>query len=114
MAKNPTKPILFTVAGLMLLTMAVTGCGTETVPPSASTTPTAMTAAQLYALHCAECHGVNGEGTKKGNPVSSTSESITGRTLEQLSSLVQYHRSKLGFTAEQVSSLAAYLKNDLK
>jgi mono/diheme cytochrome c family protein len=108
---------LFLLSALLILTLTAAGCGKTAASignnPAPSTTAVLM-GAQLYAVSCAECHGVNGEGTNKGNPVNRDSEASAGRTQAELTNLIQYHRSRLNLSAEQVTSLATYLKQDLK
>jgi mono/diheme cytochrome c family protein len=109
------KRELILVAGLIGVLGAAAGCSNSfQAPPTTTGAAVVTNGGQLYSNYCARCHGVNGEGTNKGNPVASTSEAITLRTLEQLTTVVKYHRSDLGLTFDQIANLAAYMKNDLK
>ncbi|KTB48117.1 c-type cytochrome [Dehalogenimonas alkenigignens] len=108
---------LLLLSTLLILTLTAAGCGKTAASignnPAPSTSAVLM-GAQLYLASCAECHGANGEGTNKGNPVNRDSEASAGRTLEELTNLIKYHRSRLNLSDEQITSLANYLKQDLK
>jgi len=56
-------------AGLAVIVMAAASGPRRPSPPPSSPGTAVLPGAQLYAVHCASCHGAMGEGTDNGIPL---------------------------------------------
>ena len=106
--------IVVILAIVPLLTVA--GCGNGSNAATATTGAPANTAGvsgvELYKNNCARCHGDDRTGTVYGKSITSTNSTITTSTLDQLATLISFHRAGLHLTPDQLAALAEFLKSD--
>ena len=112
--KRPAAALAM-ISGLIAIVSLLTagGCGGGNEAATAASTPAntaGVTGIELYNNNCARCHGDDRAGTVYGKSIIVTNATITSSTIDQLSTLISFHRAGLHLTPEQLSALAHFLK----
>ena len=102
----------FSLTIALLLTAA--GCSGGSQATNTTTAPAntaGVTGIELYNNNCARCHANDRTGTVYGKSITATNATITTSTIDQLATLISFHRAGLHLTPEQLNALANFLKN---
>lgn len=115
MKKLRTNTII-TIFGMLAVVslLTVVGCGSGSEAANTPTTTPGNTAGvtgiELYNNNCARCHGDDRTGSVYGKSITVTNATITTSTVDQLATLISFHRAGLHLTPVQLSALANFLK----
>ncbi|PPD57586.1 c-type cytochrome [Dehalogenimonas etheniformans] len=105
---------IYTLLTVIVLA-TVTGCGNGSEAATKTTDTPANTAGvtglELYTNNCARCHADDRTGTVYGKGITAANSTIANSTVDQLSTLIAFHRAGLHLTPEQLTALSNYLKN---
>ena len=99
---------------LAALALSAAGCGGGSEAATGTTAPAntaGVTGIELYNNNCARCHANDRTGSVYGKAITSTNATIVNSTIDQLSTLISFHRAGLHLTPEQLSALSNFLKN---
>jgi len=99
---------------LAALALTAAGCGGASeaaITTKAPANTAGVTGVELYNNNCARCHANDRTGTVYGKAITITNATIANSTIEQLSTLISFHRAGLHLTPDQLAALANFLKN---
>jgi mono/diheme cytochrome c family protein len=108
----------FAIVGMIAVVSLLTigGCSnggnTATATTGSPSNAAGVSGVELYKNNCARCHADDRTGTVYGKAITLTNTTIATSTLDQLSTLIAFHRAGLHLTPEQLTALSDFLKSN--